>query len=112
MNKQALIEAIAAQTGQTLKQTGEFLDSFIETVEQVVASGDKVVLAGFGTFDGISTASRLGRNPRTGAQVQIAAGRRPRFTPGIVFRRAVRGGEELSAGAMRRGGKHVHAALM
>ena len=53
MNKEDLVNMIAAKTGLTKKDTMPILDSLTETIMETVASGDKVVLVGFGTFGAI-----------------------------------------------------------
>ncbi|WP_268742337.1 HU family DNA-binding protein [Crocosphaera watsonii WH 8501] len=53
MNKEDLVNMIAAKTRLTKKETIHILDSLTETIMETVASGDKVVLVGFGTFGAI-----------------------------------------------------------
>ena len=54
MNKNDLIDAIAGETGCTKADTGRFIDAFVNQVTAAVASGDKVALVGFGTFQSAS----------------------------------------------------------
>ncbi len=86
MNRQELIDAIAAQTQSSKVATARFVDTFTATVQETVLNGEKVKLAGFGTFERISAAARLGRNPKTGQQYPIEASARPRFIPSEVFK--------------------------
>ena len=67
-----------------------------EEISKNLASGDKVVVTGFGRFDLSQTAAREGRNPRSGETVQIPARRHVRFTPSPALKAAIR--EAASAG--------------
>ncbi|WP_459203463.1 HU family DNA-binding protein (plasmid) [Ralstonia pseudosolanacearum] len=91
MNRQDLIDAIAAQTEASKAATGRFLDSFIEQVQKTVAAGDAVKLTGFGTFEKSAVSERAGRNPRTGEIITIPPTSRPKFTPGQTFKDVVKG---------------------
>lgn len=73
MNKSELIDAIASLTDVSKKDVGATLDAFQQVVgEQLKAKAD-VVLVGFGTFKVKESAARTGRNPSTGAPMQIQA---------------------------------------
>ncbi|MBA9847896.1 MULTISPECIES: HU family DNA-binding protein [Burkholderiaceae] len=91
MNKQELIDAIAADTDATKTAVGRFLDSFIENVQGTVAKGDQVTLTGFGTFKRADVAARTGRNPTTGQAMSLPATVKPRFVPGAIFKAKVKG---------------------
>ncbi|MGQ3825714.1 HU family DNA-binding protein [Pseudomonas alliivorans] len=86
MNRQELVKAIADESGHSQSTVGEVLNSLISTVQNVVASGDKISLVGFGTFESTKQAERQGRNPSTGAPITIAASIKPKFTPGKSFK--------------------------
>jgi DNA-binding protein HU-beta len=89
MNKQELIDAVAATTGESKAATGEALDAIIETITSAIAKGDAVQLIGFGSFSVGARAARVGRNPATGAEIQIAASKTVKFTAGKAFKDAV-----------------------
>jgi len=89
MNKQELIDAIADKTGQTKVAAGEQVNAFFEIVTKSVVSGDSVQLVGFGSFSTGSRAARVGRNPSTGEEIQIAASKTVKFTAGKGFKEAV-----------------------
>jgi DNA-binding protein HU-beta len=89
MNKQELIDAVAAQTGASKALTGETLDALLETVKKAVATGDTVQLIGFGSFGSGKRAARTGRNPKTGEAIKIAAAKTVKFTAGKAFKDAV-----------------------
>ncbi len=86
MNKAELVTAVAAKTGMTKRSAEETLDAVLDTITDAVRDGDKVAVTGFGTFLLTERAARIGRNPKTGEEIQIAARKLPRFIPGRKFR--------------------------
>ena len=86
MNKAELVHAIAGDCGLTNKIAEEMLNSFLATVMKAVSNGQKVSLVGFGSFHSIVRKARPGRNPATGAKIQIPEKTVPKFTPGKEFR--------------------------
>ena len=93
MNKNELIDAIAGETGFSKADTGRFIDAFVNQVTAAVAKGDKVALVGFGTFQSAKRAAKTGRNPKTGAALEIPASISPKFSPGAAFKAKVNGGQ-------------------
>ena len=89
MNKQELIDAVAAKTGTTKALAGETLDALIDTITTALTQGGTVQLIGFGSFSTGERAARVGRNPATGAEIQIAAAKTVKFTAGKAFKDAV-----------------------
>ena len=89
MNKQQLIDAVVASTGDTKAATGAAIDAILATVTRAVTAGDTVQLVGFGSFSTGQRAARTGRNPSTGAEIRIAAARTVKFTAGKAFKDAV-----------------------
>ena len=89
MNKQELIENIAESADITKASAGRALDSMIDSITGSLKDGDSVVLVGFGTFSVRDRAARTGRNPQTGAEIQIAAARVPAFKAGKALKDAV-----------------------
>lgn len=89
MKKVELVEAVAEDTGLTKADATRAIDSIFKTITQALSKGDKVPLVGFGTFDVSKRAAREGRNPRTGATVQIAARNAVTFKPGSALKDAV-----------------------
>ena len=85
MNKGDLIEKIASDSGVSKAQAGRALDSFLSNTVNAVSSGQKVTLVGFGTFSKRHRAARTGRNPQTGASIDIPARNVVRFKPGKEF---------------------------
>lgn len=89
MNKTELIDAIASDCDLSKAAAQRALESLLDHVMRTVAKGDTVQLVGFGTFAAGNRAARTGRNPRTGAELQIAAARTVKFSVGKVFKDAV-----------------------
>ncbi len=88
MNKAELIEAIAAK-GLSKKDAEVALNATIDAVKEALKAGDKVQLAGFGTFAVKERAAREGINPRTGEKIAIAAAKVPTFAAGKNLKDAV-----------------------
>ena len=63
---------------------------YSETIEETLASGDKVQVIGFGTFEVRDRAARKGRNPQTGEEIQIPASKVPGFKAGKALKEAVK----------------------
>jgi len=86
MNKSQLIESMAAESGLSKADAGKALDAFLSSVTSAMKSGDSVSLVGFGTFSTKQRAARTGRNPQTGAEIQIAAATLPnlKFSKGLL----------------------------
>ena len=89
MNKAELISKIADDAGITKTQANATVDSFVEAVTKTLKGGGKVTLVGFGTFSVSKRAARNGRNPQTGAPIQIAAAKIPSFKAGKALKDAV-----------------------
>jgi DNA-binding protein HU-beta len=82
MNKSELIAAMAKDADISKAKAGLALESFVNNVTEALKKGDKVSLIGFGTFSTSERAARTGRNPQTGAEIQIAAKTVAKFKPG------------------------------
>jgi DNA-binding protein HU-beta len=89
MNKQELIDAVAAATGESKAATGQTIDAIVEAVTKAVVGGDTVQLVGFGSFSTGARAARVGRNPSTGVEIQIPAAKTVKFLAGKAFKEAV-----------------------
>lgn len=90
MNKADLIDAVAAKCGFSKKDTEKAVSAFFATVEEALIEGEKVQLTGFGVFEVREHQARTGRNPQTGATIQIAASLVPAFRAGTALKEAVR----------------------
>jgi len=89
VNKTDLIEAIAASADIPKAAAGRALDAVVDSITGALKDGDSVVLVGFGTFAVKERAARTGRNPQTGAEIQIAASKVPGFKAGKALKDAV-----------------------
>ena len=89
MNRQELVDAMAAKAGISKAAADAAVKAFIETVEKALKKGDKVQLVGFGTFEVKKTAARTGHNPRTGEKLKIKASKTPKFKAGKAFKDAL-----------------------
>ncbi len=83
MNKSQLVEAISVETGMSKVDARKSVDAFIDIVIRTLKEDDKVSLSGMGVFSVMQRSARVGRNPRTGAQVKIAPKRVIKFRPTI-----------------------------
>ena len=89
MNKNELISALANATNLNQSQCSEVLQSFIETVTNELKSGSEVKIIGFGTFKISKRKATTGRNPQTGAEIQIPASNQPKVSAGKALKTAV-----------------------
>lgn len=88
MNKTQLVDEIAEAADISKAAAGRALDAFTDTVTAALKDGDQVALVGFGTFAVRDRAARSGRNPQTGATIQIAAAKVPAFKAGKALKDA------------------------
>jgi DNA-binding protein HU-beta len=89
MNKSDLIDAMAADAGITKAAAKAALESLTKNVTNTLKSGGKVALVGWGTWSKSRRAARTGRNPQTGASIQIEARNVVKFKAGVGFSNAV-----------------------
>ncbi len=89
MNKSQLIDKIAADAGITKGQAGDALSAFTDAIKNTLKGDDRVTLIGFGTFSITERKAREGRNPKTGATLQIPAKKVVKFKPGKELEAAV-----------------------
>ena len=91
MNKQELVSAIAEKANLSKKDAEAALAAFVGSVEDALKKGEKVQLVGFGSFEVRNRAARTGRNPQTGAEMQIAAAKVPSFKAGKALKDLING---------------------
>lgn len=89
MTKGELVSQISSDAGISKADAEKALKSVIDGIAGALKNGDKVSLVGFGTFDVSKRAARKGRNPQTGAEIQIKASNVPRFKAGKALKDAV-----------------------
>jgi len=90
MNKTELIAEIASSAGLTKAEAGRVIEATTAAITASLKKGDPVTLIGFGTFKVSKRAARTGRNPRTGAELKVAARNAPAFTAGKALKDAVK----------------------
>lgn len=93
MNKRDLVEEIAAGARLTKVQAGKALDSFVGAVKSSLVKGERVTLAGFGTFAVTRRRARRVRDPQKGTPMQIRARSVARFAPGLELKMAIESAE-------------------
>ncbi|MEA4897959.1 HU family DNA-binding protein [Bacillota bacterium Meth-B3] len=89
MNKATFVATVAEKAGLTQKQADAALTAVLDLIVEELAKGEKVQLTGFGTFEVRERAAREGRNPATGATIEIAATKTPAFKAGKKFKDAL-----------------------
>jgi DNA-binding protein HU-beta len=91
MNRHELIDALAAKTDSTKTGADRNIAALIEIITATLKKGDNVSLVGFGSFEVRKRAARVGRNPKTGAELKIKASKVPAFKAGATLKAAVNG---------------------
>ncbi len=90
MTKNELVEKVSKKVGLTKKAAFDTVNSVFGIIRESLAKGDKVIITGFGTFKVRTRATRKGRNPQTGGNIQIAGHKLPGFTAGKTLRRLIK----------------------
>lgn len=85
MGKTELVEKMAAEAGISKSAASEAFNALIEGIVDAVKSGERVGLIGFGTFSVVDRAARMGKNPQTGAPIEIPAKRVLKFKPSATL---------------------------
>lgn len=85
LNKSDLVKALASATGSTQGEAQGQIDTIFQSIQSALKSGGKVSIHGFGTFSTKERAARMGRNPATGASIQIEATTNVKFKPTANF---------------------------
>jgi DNA-binding protein HU-beta len=86
VNRSELVDAVVDSTDLDKRQSESAVKAVVDAVTNVIKSGEKVSIFGFGTFAPTSKAARVGRNPQTGAAVNIAASTGVRFSPATALK--------------------------
>lgn len=90
MTKEEMIGVIAIDAGINKRQASDALHSFIGNVTKNLKKGNKVSFVGFGTFSVSKRKARVGRNPQTGAKINIPATKVPHFKAGKTLKEAIK----------------------
>ena len=88
MNKTELVAAVAEKAEISKKDADSAVNAVIESIIEAVASKDKVQIVGFGTFEARERKEKIGKNPRTGEEIKIAASVVTAFKAGKAFKDA------------------------
>ncbi|MFJ3229950.1 HU family DNA-binding protein [Streptomyces sp. NPDC086787] len=94
MNKQLLIEDVAAKIGSRA-DAAEAVEAVFDSIVRAVTEGKRVNVTGFGSIEPVERPARLARNPQTGLRMQVKATRAVRFRPGASFKGLVDGTKKL-----------------
>jgi len=89
MNKADLIDAVAEAADLSKAQAGRAIEAVVDAVTSALKKGDQVSIVGFGSFVVRQREARKGRNPKTGAEITIAASRAPAFKAGKALKDAL-----------------------
>jgi nucleoid DNA-binding protein len=99
MTKQQLIEQVASATSQSKADVERMYEAIVEKVSGALAAGEKVEMRGLGIFEAKETKARTGRNPSTGASIEIAASRKATFRASKELKERVAGTKREVAAA-------------
>jgi DNA-binding protein HU-beta len=91
MNKLDLINKVSKISGLSKTKSSEVVDATITTIQDALSNGEKVTLAGFGTWETSVREARIGRNPQTGQEISIASKRVAKFKVGSTLAKQVNG---------------------
>lgn len=94
MNRKELVEALAKKTDSSKADADRNLSALIEIISATLKKGDSISLVGFGSFEVRKRAARVGRNPKTGAELKIKASKVPAFKAGATLKAAVNGAKK------------------
>ena len=89
MNKSELVDDVSSKSGLSKADSGRAVDAVIDSITGALKKGKDVRIVNFGSFDVANRAAKAGRNPQTGATIQIPASKRPRFKAGKALKDAV-----------------------
>jgi DNA-binding protein HU-beta len=90
VNKKDLVDLMADNAEVSKAQAEKALNAFLDGVKKSLKEGEKVALVGFGSFSVTERAARKGRNPQTGAEIDIPASKAPKFTASKEFKKALK----------------------
>ena len=91
MNKTQLIAAVAEAASISKKDAETAVSAVIASITKSLAEGEKVQIAGFGTFEVRERGARIGRDPRTSEEITIPASKAPAFKAGRALKDSVNG---------------------
>ena len=89
MNKNDLVNQVSDNTGLSKSDSAKAVDSVLDTITDTLKSGGDVRLVGFGTFLVSKRKATTGRNPQTGAAINIPAANVQKFRPGKALKESL-----------------------
>lgn len=89
-NKMDVVEKVAGAIGCTKADGERAVQAMIDTITETLKRGEEMSIAGLGIFEAKTRAGRTGRNPRTGATIQIKSMRVPKFRASKTLKDAVK----------------------
>jgi DNA-binding protein HU-beta len=89
VNKNDIVATVADNSGMSKADAGRAVDGVFDAISRALKSGEEVRLVGFGTFSVARRAASMGRNPRTGERISIAASNQPKFKAGKQLKDSV-----------------------
>jgi DNA-binding protein HU-beta len=100
VNKGELVDKVARAADVEKRKAEAAVDALVKAIVDATRSGERVSIFGFGTFSRTARAARVGRNPQTGAPVQIAASKGVKFSPASAYKSALnpRAGKKAAGG--------------
>jgi len=93
MTKADLVEKIYMKTGFSKKESAEIVETVFDIIKTTLEDGEKIKIAGFGNFVVKDKATRRGRNPQTGEEIEISSRRILTFKPSQVLKTSINGAE-------------------
>jgi len=89
MNKAELVADVAERMSDSKMKAEEAVNAVFDAITSALKGGDEVRLPAFGVFAVSNTAARKARNPQTGEEVVVPAGRRAKFRPGKALKESL-----------------------
>ena len=90
MNKNLLITEVAEKAGISKKDSSKIVEIVFDSITDALKSGDKVQIVGFGCFEVLERAARVGRNPQTKTAIEIPSSKVPVFKAGKALREVIK----------------------
>ena len=93
MTKADLVENVYLKTGFSKKESADIVEMIFDLLKETLENGEKVKIAGFGNFVVKEKATRRGRNPQTGDEIEISSRKILTFKPSQVLKSSLNGAE-------------------
>ncbi len=94
MTKADIVDVLCSKLEHPRKETQEIIETMFEMIKAELAKGESIKLPGFGNFVVRSKRSRVGRNPKTGEEMEITARQVLTFKPSTILRNRVQSGNK------------------